>query len=911
MRRLTKDHNAWKINQRQEKGVRGGLGEVFWLMEMDLMASCKGKLAYFRIKELKDILSRLGLSKQGKKQDLMDRVLGLLSDDESELSLQVLSFIECYYLPLVLLVRAGVHHLGNQPLTDASDLAAEAPSGLDIMSVKEELEHFIKPEKRIRCPCGSSLPNKFMIQEEKAAMKLTVLHSTLGFRALTMPVYLIFASLCIDSKCQVQQHISCVIFPENPMDSDHPIPSVFYCETCRIDRADPNNTLQSVETTFQLTRSDQLLLQNSQYDVQAWCMLLNDNVLFRLQWPLHADLQVNGMPVRVHNRLGSQYLGANGRDDGALIKLCIGEGMNRVSLSGCDSRIFCFGIRLVKRRTVEQVLNLIPKDGESFDDALARVCRCIGGGMGITNEDSDSDLEVIAEAITVNLRCPWQCPICLKNYSLEDIVIDPYFNRITNMMGHCEEDITEIEVKPDGCWTAKTKVEVGDLGQWHFPDGSLCAHMDEVAPCYETSRQIEKGDGLTAHGNPEIDIKNNLSGIMQGRNQELAFYSSKNQLDKNFINHGQRTITMSSSTTGSGRDEEDPSINQDYSGNVEISPSSVNEINSICHYFDPTLAINNGSSVPSGNADIIVLSDSDEENVNLAPPETVYDTCTVNGSGSLLAANPGIANSYLEDLALDAGANSCFGLFDTAVNDVGMSNWSYSSGTQAGPHFQLFNTDSDVSDAFIDLDHPSIGCTAPMNGCTPASMPAITSGDEVLDSLACDANVDMDVGLVDNPMRFVGEDPSLQTFLPTQPVYQPPVSNCVPTEDWISLSLGSTSESFGNHTRDRVQGAAKNGVDLRNQLGSNQATSVAALNDEARTNRKCNKKFSDGPFSFPRQPRSANEEGDEQPTGSGAGCSLQLLEVVKFDFRFFGDFCVATLEGMQYDIRISRKKVLK
>lgn len=27
---------------------------------------------------------------------------------------------------------------------------------------------------------------------------------------------------------------------------------------------------------------------------QAWCMLLNDKVAFRMQWPLYADLQING-----------------------------------------------------------------------------------------------------------------------------------------------------------------------------------------------------------------------------------------------------------------------------------------------------------------------------------------------------------------------------------------------------------------------------------------------------------------------------------------------------------------------------------------------------------------------------------------------------------------------------------------
>lgn len=26
----------------------------------------------------------------------------------------------------------------------------------------------------------------------------------------------------------------------------------------------------------------------------------------------------------------------------------------------------------------------------------------------------------------------WQCPICLKNYSVEHVIVDPYFNRITS-----------------------------------------------------------------------------------------------------------------------------------------------------------------------------------------------------------------------------------------------------------------------------------------------------------------------------------------------------------------------------------------------------------------------------------------------------------------------------------------------
>lgn len=44
-------------------------------------------------------------------------------------------------------------------------------------------------------------------------------------------------------------------------------------------------------------------------------------------------------------------------------------------------------------------------DGERLEDALARVCRCVGGGA-TDNADSDSDLEVVADVFTVNLRCP-------------------------------------------------------------------------------------------------------------------------------------------------------------------------------------------------------------------------------------------------------------------------------------------------------------------------------------------------------------------------------------------------------------------------------------------------------------------------------------------------------------------------
>lgn len=54
---------------------------------------------------------------------------------------------------------------------------------------------------------------------------------------------------------------------------------------------------------------------------------------------------------------------------------------------------------------------MIPKEaeGESFEDALARVRRCLRGGATAEDEDGDSDLEVVADSVTVNLRCPVSC----------------------------------------------------------------------------------------------------------------------------------------------------------------------------------------------------------------------------------------------------------------------------------------------------------------------------------------------------------------------------------------------------------------------------------------------------------------------------------------------------------------------
>ncbi|KAK4578885.1 hypothetical protein RGQ29_028808 [Quercus rubra] len=801
--------------------------------EMDLESDCKEKLASFRIRELKDVLTQLGISKQGRKQDLVDRILSYLSEEEVSTTRGSAK-------------KTGIGKNGVAKIIDEAyrKMTHAESADLERSSLKPEeaVENSINTYVNICCPCGSSVPTESMIQ-------------------------------CVDPTCQVQQHTGCVIISEKPMEEIPPIPSLFYCETCRIKRADPflvtvkhllppvklfalsiptdgaNPLRLRVDETFQLDRDT---IQSPEFNVQVWCLLLNDHVSFRMQWPQHAELQVNGFTIRTVNRPGSQLLGANGRDDGALITSWIREGINNISLSGCDARGFCFGIRLVQRLSVQQVLNLIPReeDGELIEDALARVRRCTGGGVAAANNDSDSDVEVIADSITVNLRCPmsgsrmkvagrfkpcvhmgcfdletfvelnersrkWQCPICLKNYSLEDIIIDPYFNRITTMMRNCGEDMTEINVKPDGSWSAKTRGEYSDLAQWHFPDGSLYIAKDEATSNLKSLRQIKQEDVIEEHRNLKIGMEKNHNGVTISKHQHIVL-SSRNQ-EENCENSDLNVIMMSSSSTGSDRDDENPSISQDRGGNIDICTIDGNEINSIPHNSDPAFGILNGRPALREDAAIIVLSDSEEEDDRLC--------------------------SFVEDSAPNMDETSCLGLFNGNAsgngngngNEIGFSHWPYSS--------------------------------APMNCIGGASRLTVNSGGQVLNSSVCHNNNEIDNGLVENPLAFVNEDPSLQNFLPNQPAdmleqsnrdHQHSASNGF--EDWISLRVGRKGEEgVDSDVEVPAVSPAANGLDLRNQSGSNEAAINAHGNDETGSNRTSSRKLSDGPFSFPRQPRSVRQ----------------------------------------------------
>ncbi|XP_023519583.1 E3 SUMO-protein ligase SIZ1-like [Cucurbita pepo subsp. pepo] len=868
---------------------------------MDLVANCKDKLAYFRIKELKDILTQLGLSKQGKKQDLVERILAILSDEQVSKMWakknavgkdQVAKLVEDTYRKM--------------QVSGATDLASKGQGVSDSsnVQVKGETDDSLQLDTKVRCLCGSALQTESMIE-------------------------------CEDPRCQVWQHISCVIVPEKPTEGNSPYPEHFYCEICRLNRADPfwvsvahplfpvklittmstniptdgTNPMQSVDRTFQLTRADKDLLSKPEYDVQAWCMLLNDKVPFRMQWPQYADLQINGLAVRAINRPGSQLLGANGRDDGPIITACTKDGMNKITLTGCDARTFCLGVRIVKRRTVQQILSMIPKEseGERFQDALARICRCIGGGNTADNADSDSDLEVVAEFFGVNLRCPmsgsrmkiagrfspcahmgcfdlevfvelnqrsrkWQCPICLKNYALENVIIDPYFNRITSMMRHCGEDVTEIEVKPDGSWRVRSRTEserreLGDLCLWHSSDGTSCVTNEEVKPKIEASKQI-KQEGGSDRG-LKLGIRKNSNGFWEvSRPEDINTFTSGSRLPENYGGHDQKIIPMSSSATGS-RDGEDPSVNQDGGVNFDFSTNNGIEMNSLSLHVDSEYGFTEQNPIaPVG--EVIVLSDSDEENDILVSSGTVYQSNhTDAGEISFSMPPPGLADAYPEDPTLLSAGNSCLGLFNSHDDEFGMPVWSLPPGAQGGAGFQLFSSDADVSEALVDLQHDSINCST-MNGYLATPEAAISPASLVPGSSIGHTDGEMNDSLVDNPLAFAGDDPSLQIFLPTRPSVAPmqsdfrdeaDVSNGVHTEDWISLRLGGDAggSNGGESTASRGLNSRQHIPSTGGEINSLSDTASLLLGMNDVRHDKASRQRSGSPFSFPRQKRSVRQ----------------------------------------------------
>eukprot|EP00250_Pteridium_aquilinum_P009991 c19073_g1_i2 orf=542-3265(-) len=790
-----------------------------------LAVQCKKKLETFRIKELKEVLSRINAGKQGKKQVLVDRIMAIILSPEMALfnpmglKLESMSSRHSKSREDVAKVIDDVYRMRYFGAPDlATRVESRNENGIGVAPVsffglarQSKVNDVLNAAgSKAHCPCGNTMELGTMIQ-------------------------------CKAPSCLVWQHVNCVIVPEKE-NMKPEIPTNFLCEICRIQHGDPfcvsyshplkpsktitsivctaeggSSMLQSLDATFTLTQHERELLCNPVYDLQIWCVLLGDEVAFRMHWPLKAELRVNGEFVRVTCRPGQQKLGLNGRDDGPVITDLTKDSVNSISFTAQDGRSFCLGVRIIERLTVDQVMSRIPSEaqGEIFDMALSRVRRCIGGGGAVDGDgDSDSDLEVVSEWVTVNLRCPvsgsrmkiagrfkpclhmgcfdlhtfvelnqrarkWQCPICSKNYSLKDLIIDPFFTQITRALKSYDEDVSEIEMKPDGCWRPKLDGDAKFNESWRSPIG-LISLTNGVNNSQEVFNSVKVEEGVSVERVPlKIGFKRTQDGLWKV-NGTLGFADltmNAMLLGHNYqgIHNGARS--QSSTATASN---EVSSVNQDplkFLNHFALEEVEVDSfpVNAPVNTFPSGLG---GDLDLMTKPDIIEVSDTEESNL-----DTYNFGAEALGS---LHTDTGEVQENDEACLVDFERGFIHGISETAVSfpDVGpfqqqpteaMDFLGTGRGTLTSPSVQedIWEPDSHVGplDFFSSaMEASAVGQSShlPNQHSRETNMLEISYTNRNGESQSSGGQVYQNLG-TEGPMRFAASDASLRDFLPHQP----------------------------------------------------------------------------------------------------------------------------------------------
>lgn len=365
------------------------------------------------------------------------------------------------------------------------------------------------------------------------------------------------------------------------------------------------------------------------------------------------------------------------------------------------------------------------------------------------------------------------------------------------------EDVADIEVKPDGSWRAKAEGDrrgLGELGLWHLPDGTVYPSTEAESKPKVELKSVKQENGSDGHNPLKLGIRKNRNGCWEFNKADNVRGVSSNRHQQNIKNNGENVIPMSSSATGSGRDGEDGSVNQDGGGNFDFCRANGTEYESMPLTGEPPHGFNDPFTAgPGEDAEIIVLSDSDEEDRPLMSSKAVYKSHGADTSGiQFPAPQHGISDSFFENPAGNDGENPCLDPYNTNDDEFG-SIWSLPPGGQGVPNFQLFGADADISDTLVGMQHDTLNCQSSMSGYALDPETSMGSGAHIPESDAQHDNTDG--GLVDNHLLLSGNDPSLQIFLPTRPIDaatvqtdsrdRPDVSNgSIRSEDWISLRLG-------------------------------------------------------------------------------------------------------------------------
>ncbi|KAK9835201.1 hypothetical protein WJX81_005406 [Elliptochloris bilobata] len=525
-------------------------------------AKVRKKMAALRIRELQQVLDRLGLEKKGRKADLQARIAAYFGEPAANGTVQPPR--EQYKIDAaaklidqVFSAMKGLPYLG--PDANAAGGMALGGAGLPAGLVEAAAVGLISMQQApggtgaaaanghataaaggaVRCICGSMASRGVMVQ-------------------------------CEALECGVWQHCECVHY-------DAAAGGAFMCEGCRVARADPfwratNRALAPAaklvhvpgrpqrpggawdELYSHLRRDFQLphalldsLRAGSDTQLQACSVLLGDSVSARLHWPRHAELRVNNMQYRPYGRSGSLKLGANARDEPASVGTLCFHGRNALSLSAADNRPFCLVLQLARRRSRAEVMALMAPP-ETAEQALERVRQQAGGGGG--------DDELMMGHSVMSLRCPnsgmrivkparfktsgglvafdlttfldlaertrkWQCPHSMQAGTVQDLVVDGFVQRVLASL-QARPEVMEVEVAPSGEWRAPGESAWRSIVEPAAGAGAV-AHIKAEAPAALPS-------GVDAAGTSAPNGGANGVGVQHGGSDSEGELSEREEM---------------------------------------------------------------------------------------------------------------------------------------------------------------------------------------------------------------------------------------------------------------------------------------------------------------------------------------------------------------------------------------------
>ncbi|KAF6256419.1 hypothetical protein COO60DRAFT_110528 [Scenedesmus sp. NREL 46B-D3] len=422
----------------------------------------KAKLALFKLDQLKEVLQQLSMTRSGRKDDLNKRLLDYFTDVANlnasghrvagqEVAEGAARTVDAVYSRLRQVDeqynRSMLQHRHIDAIEAQERAAAggsDAAAGGPTKRPRTDAPAAAKPPPQQQQFDGGELPVEEVIGR--------FLDGSEGLGPLNTQVRCLCAQAtrrepllqCCGACCGVWQHADCAkqqLQPSGPgaqplLDPATFKPLVqrqaFFCERCRVSRADPfwelfdPTVMQPVRGSLTnmtaalgalgevrmsstgmldlvLSKQQVTLLQakEQEYKLQALCLQLDDPVPFRFHWPVNSSVTIHAphlaQKVNATRRGQMSKLGPNQRDEPfdltAAVQPAVGVSTQcpwqlSVELTYNEPEPhYLFMVAIMRQRTREQVKALM-RQPETLEAAVQRVRRHMRGASSSTSSDA-------------------------------------------------------------------------------------------------------------------------------------------------------------------------------------------------------------------------------------------------------------------------------------------------------------------------------------------------------------------------------------------------------------------------------------------------------------------------------------------------------------------------------------------